>query len=93
MTRVTFSHSACADLDRLVEQLQLPVDTRRRVKCCAGLLRDYPLAGKELSGQWAPRRVIFGPWRWMMIVYEYDGLADVVNVLAIQDPRLDDAAG
>ena len=47
--------------------------------------------GASLDGRWHGYRFILGPWRWMLIVYAYDGEADIVSIATIQDGRTSDA--
>jgi hypothetical protein len=35
---------------------------------------------------------ILGPWRWMLIIYSYEELDDVVLIVAFQDARSSAAA-
>jgi len=51
----------------------------------------FPLLGASLDGRWHGYRFILGPWRWMLIVYAYDGEADIVSIATIQDGRTSDA--
>lgn len=37
-------------------------------------------------------RFLLGPWRWMLLVYEYDEAADRVVILTIHDARSSSAA-
>jgi hypothetical protein len=32
-------------------------------------------------------RVILGPWRWMLIIYNYEESGDVVLIAAFQDAK------
>ena len=47
----------------------------------------FPRLGPELPGRWRGLRSILGPWRWMLIVYEYRETEDRVVILTIQDAR------
>lgn len=87
MVRVEIARSAVEDLERLVAILSLPADTRDRVRASIAPLAQFPLLGQELSGRWRGVRFLLGPWRWMLIVYDYDERADRVVVLTIQDAR------
>lgn len=84
--------AAVADLDALIVTHSLPADTRRRVRAALAPLAQFPLLGAELAGRWAGTRFVLGPWRWMIIVYEYHADADRVTVLTIQDGRSSHAA-
>lgn len=87
MPRVEVTRAALEDLDRLIAALALPADTRSRVKASLTPLARFPLLGPELRGRWQPLRFILGPWRWMLIVYEYLENEDRVVILTIQDAR------
>lgn len=92
MARVELAAAAVEDLDRLVAVLSLPTDTRRRVARSLRALESFPLLGAELDGRWSGMRFLLGPWRWMLIVYEYIELGDRVVVVTIQDARSSHAA-
>lgn len=92
MAQVRFSAIAVEDLDRMIVTHSLPADTKARVKRSLGVLERFPRIGRSLDGRWHPMRVILGPWRWMVIVYDYDESADLVIVLTIQDARSSTAA-
>jgi hypothetical protein len=66
--------------------LSLPTDTRQRVRRSLGPLSRLPLLGPELEGRWEGMRFLLGPWRWMLLVYEYRPDEDRV-VVTIQDAR------
>ena len=87
MTRLEIAHAAVEDLDRLTLTLSLPADTRQRVRASLAPLRAFPRLGAELAGGWAGLRFLLGPWRWMLIVYEYDDVRDRIVVVTIQDAR------
>jgi plasmid stabilization system protein ParE len=87
VAHVEIAHAAVEDLGRLVATLSLPVDTRERVRSCLRLLVEFPRVGAELTGQWEGLRFVLGPWRWMLLVYEYDEHNERVVVLTIQDAR------
>jgi plasmid stabilization system protein ParE len=91
-TRVEVARAALEDLTRLTAVLSLPNDTGERVRAALEPLADFPRLGPELSGRWRGTRFVLGPWRWMLIVYEYDEDADRVVVLTIQDSRSSSAA-
>jgi hypothetical protein len=92
VAEVRLSAIAVADLDRLILTHSLPQDTRARVKRSLLALERFPHLGRELEGRWRPFRFILGPWRWLLIVYVYDELRDVVVVVTIQDARSSAAA-
>lgn len=72
--------------------LSLPSDTTGRVRSALEPLREFPHLGPELSGHWSGMHFLLGPWRWMLIVHEYDEDADRVVVVTIQDARSSSAA-
>ena len=87
MARVEVARAAVEDLDRLIAFLSLPADTRARVRASIGPLAQFPLLGPELTGRWEGLRFVLGPWRWMLIIYEYLEGDDRVVILTIQDAR------
>ena len=87
MARVEVARAAVQDLDRLIAALSLPADTRQRVRGSLRPLADLPRIGTELTGRWEGLRFILGPWRWMLLVYEYREADDRVVVLSVQDAR------
>lgn len=92
MASVELARAAVEDLDRLIAALSLPPDTRERVRRSLAPLADFPRLGPELTGRWSGMRFLLGPWRWMLLVYEYDEAADRVVILTIQDARSSSAA-
>lgn len=92
MARVELARAAVEDLDRLIAVLSLPSDTRHRVRRSLTPLAEFPRLGPELTGRWTGMRFLLGPWRWMLLVYEYDQDADRVTVLTVQDARSSTAA-
>jgi hypothetical protein len=92
LARVELTRVAIEDLDRLVAALSLPTDTRERVRRSLGPLSRFPLLGPELEGRWQGMRFLLGPWRWMLLVYEYRPDEDRVVVVTIQDARSSSAA-
>ena len=92
MADVELARSAVEDLDRLIAVLSLPSNTRERVRRSLAPLADFPRLGPELTGRWSGMRFLLGPWRWMLLVYEYDETADRVVILTIQDARSSSAA-
>lgn len=87
MARVELVQAAVDDLDRLIAVLSLPSDTRDRVRRSLTPLAEFPRLGPELAGRWQGTRFVLGPWRWMLLVYEYLESEDRVVVLTIQDAR------
>ena len=92
MARVELARAAVEDLQRLIVVLSLPADTTDRVRSSLQALVEFPLLGPALERRWQGLRFVLGPWRWMLLVYEYDEDADRVTVLTIQDARSSAAA-
>jgi len=65
----------------------LPADTRDRVRRSLRVLEEFPRIGRQLDGQWEGLRVVLGPWRWMLIVYLYEEVGGLVQIVTIQDAR------
>jgi plasmid stabilization system protein ParE len=87
VAEVRLSAIAVEDLERMILTHSLPADTKARVARSLEPLSHFPLLGRELEGRWSPFRFILGPWRWMLVLYIYDELEDVVLVVTIQDAR------
>jgi plasmid stabilization system protein ParE len=87
MARVELAHAAVEDLERLILTHSLPPDTKERVKRSLRPLEDFPYIGAPLAGRWRGFRFLLGPWRWMLIVYEYFEEEQRVVVVTIQDGR------
>jgi plasmid stabilization system protein ParE len=87
VARVVVAESARADLNALVLSHSLPASTRARVRTSLRPLATFPLLGPALTGRWHGFRFILGPWPWMLLVYVYDGAADQVSVVTVQDSR------
>lgn len=87
MAKVVIAPAAAADLDVLIGELNLPEDTRSRVRSRLMQLGDFPESGEALSGRWQGFRYVLGPWSWMLILFAYDEAADQVAVVTIQDAR------
>jgi plasmid stabilization system protein ParE len=92
MAKVALAAAAVEDLDRLTLTLTLPADARERVRRSLRVLQRFPRLGPELEGCWSGLRFILGPWRWMLIVYQFDEPDDRVTVVTIQDARFSRAA-
>jgi plasmid stabilization system protein ParE len=92
VARVEVARAAVEDLDRLAATLSLPADTRERVRRSLSPLVEFPRIGVELTERWQGLRFVVGPWRWMLLVYEYREADDRVVVLTIQDARSSSAA-
>jgi plasmid stabilization system protein ParE len=87
MASIELSHAAVEDLERLIRTHSLPADTKQRVKRSLRSLETFPLIGAPLHGRWEGFRFLLGPWRWMLIVYEYFEDEKRVVVATIQDGR------
>jgi hypothetical protein len=92
LARVELAQSAVEDLHWLTRTLSLPEDTRARVRRGLGQLQQFPLLGPELHGQWTGLRFVLGPWRWMLVIYQYDESNDRCVIVTIQDARSSSAA-
>ena len=91
MATVLVTETAAQDLTELITEHSLPRDTRERVRNRLGPLARVPAMGSPLEGRWAGSRFLLGPWRWMLIVYEYVEESDTVFVTTIQDARRADS--
>lgn len=87
MAAVFVTDTAAKDLTDLITEHALPVDTPIRVRKVLRHLTRFPLMGSPLEGRWERSRFLLGPWRWMLIVYEYVAEQDAVFVTTIQDSR------
>ena len=92
MARVELAETAIEDLHWLSRTHSLAKDTRARVRRGLVELEQFPRFGPELHGRWAGLRFILGPWRWMLLVYQYDEPNDRCVVITIQDARSSSAA-
>jgi plasmid stabilization system protein ParE len=92
VARVELTPVAVENLERLILTHSLPSDTRLRLRRSLRVLREFPLIGRQLSGEWEEMRFILGPWRWLLVVYRYDKLEERVFVVTIQDARSHSAA-
>ena len=92
MARVELAETAAEDLDWLIRTHSLPPDTKERVKRALRPLETFPYIGASLAGRWDRFRFLLGPWRWMLIVYEYLEEEERVVVVTIQDGRSSQAA-
>ena len=93
MAQVIVTPEAVAALDRLIITHSLPADTKERFRRSLKPLEAFPRLGRELEGGgYDGLRFLFGPWRWMVVVYEYDEANDTVGVLTVQDARSSTAA-
>lgn len=92
MATVIVAPQAADDLATLIVTHSLPSDTVERVKRVLRPLARFPLLGAPLEGRWQGHRFLLGPWRWMLLVYEYDEPTEGVWVVTIQDGRSSSAA-
>jgi len=89
---VLVTETAEQDLARLIAEHSLPQDTKKRVRERLRPLARFPAMGSPLEGRWSGSRFLLGPWRWMVIIYEYVDERDTVFVTTIQDSRRADSA-
>ena len=87
MASVEVSPRARRNLERMVETHSLPESTLQRFERSIRPLTEFPLLGSPLSGRWSGYRYVLGPWRWMIVVYEYHEADDLVAVVTVQDGR------
>lgn len=87
MASVLVSPRARRNLERLVQTHSLPASTMARFVASIEPLASFPAIGAPLEGRWSGYRFILGPWRWMLIVYEYDQERDVAGIVTVQDAR------
>ncbi|MEX1264614.1 MAG: type II toxin-antitoxin system RelE/ParE family toxin [Actinomycetota bacterium] len=92
MALVELTRNAVDDLGTLIRTHSLPLDTRDRVRRSLEPLGAFPRVGQALWGGWLDYRFVLGPWRWILIVYEYVEPEDRVVVVAIHDARSSGAA-
>lgn len=86
--RVELARRAVDDLDRLVQLLSLPADTRTRVRRALRPLEELPRLGRPLEADaWTGHRVLLGPWRWMLLVHRIDEEQERIVVVTVQDAR------
>lgn len=87
MATIVVTPTARRNLEDLIENLSLPPSTIDRFKAALEPLRQFPEFGAALEGRWARFRFVLGPWRWMLILYEYDPSRDQVTIVTIRDAR------
>lgn len=92
MPLVVVTDTAKKDLADLIEEHSLPRDTKDRIKERLRPLGRFPSMGSPLAGRWEGSRFLLGPWKWMLLVYEYLEDLDIVAVTTIQDARKADSA-
>lgn len=86
MPRVVVTPEAIEALERLIVTHSLPADTKDRFRRSVESLDTFPRLGRELAGHgYDGLRFVLGPWRWMIVVYEYDEAGGTVGVLTVQD--------
>lgn len=87
MASVELAQEAAQSLTELVASHHLPADTRTRVAGSLRTLKRFPLAGRLVPGDSGGLRFIVGPWRWLVITYEYDESRGKVSVMEFRDAR------
>ena len=87
MALVVVSPRARSNLARLIETHSLPTSTFKRFEESIGPLTRFPLLGPPLAGRWSGYRFVLGPWRWILVEYEYDEALERVGIVTIQDAR------
>jgi hypothetical protein len=87
MATVVVTATAERNLRALIRSRSLPASSTERVLASLPHLEGFPLAGSPLAARWAGYRYILGPWRWLLIVYRYDGDLDRVYITAMRDAR------
>ena len=92
MASVLVSPRARRNLQRLIQTHSLPASTVDRFLAAIGPLADFPSIGAPLAGRWSGYRFILGPWRSMLIVYEYHEDQRLVGIVTVQDARSAGAA-
>jgi hypothetical protein len=84
---VELARAAVEDIEPLVVVLSLLADTPARVARSLRALERFPRLGVALHGRWDGLRCVVGPWRWMLMIYEYREKQDRVVVVTVQDAR------
>lgn len=92
MPAIEVTRQARGELRELIKTRELPADTRERVSRTLLTLKEFPRAGKQLSGVWRDCRALIGPWDWLIVVYMYVEADNKVVVIAFHDARTSDAA-
>ena len=93
MARGVVTPEAGEALARLIMTHSLPADTKARFRRSIELLETFPRLGRELEGGgYDGLRFVLGPWRWMVVVYEYDETSDLLGIVTVQDGRSSSAA-
>jgi plasmid stabilization system protein ParE len=92
VTRLVVTDTAARSLAELIDSHSLPVDTQDRVRRTLEPLERFPRFGAALDPESPPVRFLVGPWRWLVIVYDYREADDTVAILAFEDGRSADSA-
>jgi hypothetical protein len=88
VARVLVAPDARESLESLIRTHSLPSDTKERVRLSLRRLERFPLLGTAIEeGRWSGYGFIFGPWRWLIVLYKYDGESDTVMVASFEDGR------
>ena len=83
MASLEISPRARRNLERLIQTHSLPESTLQRFKQSIKPLSQFPLMGSPLPGRWSSYRYILGPWRWMIVVYEYHEADNLVAIATV----------
>jgi plasmid stabilization system protein ParE len=83
MASVVVSPRARRNLEWLIESGTQPATTLARFQRSIEPLGHFPLMGAPLQGRWSDFRFVLGPWRWMIVVYQYDDAVDVVGIVTV----------
>jgi len=87
------SSATAEDIARLKVTHRLPPDTNERIKRSLRSLARFPRLGTLLEGGgWDGFRFVLGPWRWLVIVYDFDEEHDLVVGVTVQDGRSSSSA-
>jgi plasmid stabilization system protein ParE len=93
VAEIVVSPAAADALARLIVTHSLPADTKERFRRSVRPLAEFPRLGRALQGDgYDGLRFILGPWRWLLVVYEYDEAANRVAIVAVEDARSSVAA-
>jgi plasmid stabilization system protein ParE len=87
VTRVVVTETAARSLADLIDSHSLPADTAERIREALLPLQRFPRLGPTLDAAAPEVRFLLGPWRWLVIVYAYREIDDVVVVLTFEDGR------
>ncbi len=93
MARLEVSSAAAEDIARLFLTHSLPQGTNERIKRSLRSLARFPRLGTALEGGgWDGFRFALGPWRWMVIVYDFHEEQDLAVIATVQDGRSSSSA-